>query len=381
MSLLSPNIILCLIVLFVIAWVLPRSFQVPGIAFFTALFMGYYAPLSLLILLLSALVTYFSGKVTHHQTAAVAASITVLTTVFIVAKSFQNFFSVSSDQKVMTLGLFFYVLRQMHYLAELYKKRLPEHSLSDYLSYLFFFPTLLAGPINLFPEFRRDIQRRRFDNEALSTGLERIVYGYAKIVILANWLITDKMTAYVDSLSTHHSSLAAYLDCVRYGLNLYFQFSGYSDIAIGFSLAMGFRIVENFNHPYLSVNINEFWQRWHMSLSRWCRDYIFMSVISITRKPILAVLSSMLAIGLWHELSPRYLVWAFYHGCGIAAWHFFQHFKRRIQLPDSSWINNGLTVLSISFTLNFVILSFALTKSGDLHEALKVYLTIFNLGE
>ena len=381
MSVLSLNIIVCLVAVFIIAWVLPRSFQITGVALITALFMGYYAPLSLVILFLTALLTYFSDKVFRRRTASIGVSIAALALVFLLAKSFQNFFSADPSQKVIALGLFYYVLRQIHCLAELYKRTLPDHSLSDYLNYLFFFPTLLAGPINLFPEFRRDIQRRRFDVEALSIGLERIVYGYAKVVILANWLITEKMSAYIRSVSTDHNSVAAYLDCVRYGLNLYFQFSGYSDIAIGVSLAMGFRIIENFNHPYLAQNINDFWQRWHISLSKWCRDYVFMSVISVTRKPLLAVLSSMLVIGLWHELSTRYLVWALYHGCGIAVWHSFQHFKRRFQWPDFLWLNRTVTVFSIAFTVNFVILSFALTKSATLTEAFHVYATIFNIGK
>jgi alginate O-acetyltransferase complex protein AlgI len=223
------------------------------------------------------------------------------------------------------------------------------------------------------------MHRRRFDTEELSAGLERILYGYVKIIVLANWLVTGKMNAYIDSISAQHQSMAAYLDCVRYGLNLYFQFSGYSDIAIGFSLAMGFRIIENFNHPYLAPNISCFWQRWHISLSQWCRDYVFMTVIAVTRRPILAVLSSMLAIGLWHELSLRYAAWALYHGLGIAVWHQFQHFKRKIQLPHLVWLKKSLIFFSIAFTMNFVILSFVLTKSNSLAEAFDVFLTIFNL--
>ncbi|KAB2881187.1 MBOAT family protein [bacterium] len=381
MTVLSISFIICLVTAVLIAWILPRAYQLPAIAVFTALYMGYYAPFSLVILLLTSLLTYYVNKLIHYQAIAAAGSITILAVIFLLAKSFQNIFSVNFNQQIITLGLFFYILRQIHYITERHKKKLPEHTFLDYLYYLFFFPTLMAGPINLFPEFRRDIHRRRFDPEAISLGLERILYGYVKIVVLANWLVTGKMAVYIESISAQHISAAAYLDCVRYGLNLYFQFSGYSDIAIGLSLATGFRIIENFNHPYLAKNINIFWQRWHISLSKWCRDYIFMTVISISRKPILAVLSSMMVIGLWHELSPRYMVWALYHGCGIAVWHFFQHFKRRVQLPDYFWLKKGVAVFSIAFTMNFVILSFAITKSDSLADAFEVYLTIFSLGK
>lgn len=379
MSVLSLNVFIYLFVVLLIAWVLPRPLRLSGIILITVLFLGFYAPVSLGILIVTALGTYYSNRFIHHKSRAVVASITVLTIVFLLAKSLQNFFP-TFNQQILTLGLFFYILRQIHYITERHKKKLPNHSFTEYLSYLFFFPTFLAGPINSFPEFYRDIHRRRFNKEELSAGLERILYGYAKIIVLANWLVTGKMNTYIESISAQHNALAAYLDCVRYGLNLYFQFSGYSDIAIGFSLAMGFRIIENFNHPYLAPNISCFWQRWHISLSQWCRDYVFMTVIAVTRRPILAVLSSMLVIGLWHELSVRYAAWALYHGFGIAVWHWFQRFKRGARLPDHAWLKKSLTVLSIAFTMNFVILSFALTKSNSLKEALEIYRTIFSLG-
>lgn len=379
LSFLSAEVITALLAVMLMAWIVPRPYQPFGVAAVTSLFLGYYAPLSLAILLLSAGITFGSTRYFKHRTSTTVMSIAVLVTVFLVAKSFQDFYTVDSGQQVVTLGLFFYVLRQIHYVVEHYKENLPPHTWSEYLCYLLFFPTILAGPINTFQEFRRDLHRRRFDVESISISLERIVYGYFKIVVVANWLVTSQLSQYLASFSTDHPALGAYLDCIRYGLNLYFQFSGYTDIAVGVSLAAGFRIIENFDHPYLAVNINDFWQRWHISLSRWCRDYVFMSVLSITRRPLLAIVSSMMAIGLWHELSPRYTVWALYHGCGIAVWHLFRHFSQDRPVWRPGWLRRLAVAGSMVFTLNFVILSFAITKSKTLHEALGVYSTILGI--
>src|SRR5690606_22484260 len=98
---------------------------------------------------------------------------------------------------------------------------------------------------------------------------------------------------------------------------LYFKFSGYSDIAIGVSRLLGFRVMENFHYPFIAQNIGDFWKRWHISLSSWCRDYAYMPVWSRLRNGALAALASMLILGLWHELSWRYLAWGLYHGAGI----------------------------------------------------------------
>jgi D-alanyl-lipoteichoic acid acyltransferase DltB (MBOAT superfamily) len=158
------------------------------------------------------------------------------------------------------------------------------------------------------------------------------------------------------------------------------SFPGYSDVAIGFALMLGLRVGENFNYPFFARSINEFWQRWHISLSMWCKDYVYMPVLSLGRSPLGAILFSMLAIALWHEFSLRYVAWGIYHALGIAVWHLFQRVK-------PAWLKEGMDGLkrqavagvSIFLTLNFVILSFALTKEPDLRSALSVYATLLHV--
>jgi alginate O-acetyltransferase complex protein AlgI len=222
------------------------------------------------------------------------------------------------------------------------------------------------------------MNRRRLDGQLISQGLERILYGYFKIVFLANFLVSNWFYNQIVPLHSTSPSLFHYLDGLKYGVNLYFQFSGYSDVAIGFSLIMGFRVIENFNYPFLATNINDFWLRWHISLSGWCRDYIYVPVASLTRKPVFAIISSMVILGLWHEVSWQYLIWALYHGAGIAIWHGFQRLKPGF--PSVTGSKAGLTatrIFSNFLTMNFVIIGFLIVKEPTLSESMSVIKELF----
>ena len=282
----------------------------------------------------------------------------------------------SDSRMVVPLGLSFYGLRIIHYAFEAYMDRLPPHTFPDYCRYLLFFPTIIAGPINRFTGFQRDSRRRRWDTALVTAGFERILYGYVKIIVLANYLTERHLGDWLTALKTDQEWLVAYMGCLKYGLNLYLQFSGYSDIAIGLALLIGFRVEENFNRPFLAININDFWKRWHITLSSWCRDYVFVPVTSLTRNPYIGVISSMLALGLWHEISLRYFIWGFYHGTGIMIWQLVQNLKKRLPAPAAFWSNKIITITSWVITFNFVILSFSITSSSDLGKAWHILVTI-----
>jgi alginate O-acetyltransferase complex protein AlgI len=279
-------------------------------------------------------------------------------------------------QPLVLLGTSFYLLRLAHYLIEAGKQSLPEHSLVHFLAYAFFLPTLTVGPINRFPEFLRDEHRRRWDSKLFISGLERLLFGHFKVIVVANYLVQTKLGVVAEHVGGDATPLGAYLGCLEYGLDLYFRFGGYCDIAIGLSALLGFRILENFNYPFFRSNINRFWQSWHMSLSGWCRDYVFAPIAFTLRKPSAGVLASMLIFGLWHEIAPRYIIWGVYHGAGILAWQYWQRGSRLI--PDSWLLPHAIAVpLGTLITFNFVVLSFAITRSATLGDALAIFATIF----
>lgn len=378
MSILSVPALCWIVVTVACAWALPRKWQVPAVSVITIFVLAYYSTVSLTILFVSSTSVFFLIRYTTIKRVVVMTAIGSLAALFIWIKIETQLGSGTSGEEILVpLGFSYYTLRQIHYVLESYKGKLRPHGFLDYFCYLFFIPTIQVGPIHRFPDFLRDLKRRRWDSSLISNGLERILYGYAKIVVLGNYLVSKKLTLMILQLEPVYPGIAAYLDCVRYGLNLYFQFGGYSDIAVGFSMLLGFRIIENFHFPFLAQNINDFWQRWHISLSRWCRDYVYIPVISFSRQPAMAAVASMLVLGLWHELSLRYLLWALYHGIGIAVWQQFRRLRDSNPKEARPWALRLKIGFSAIFTLNFVILSFALTKEKTVSAAVDVYRNIF----
>ena len=168
---------------------------------------------------------------------------------------------------------------------------------------------------------------------------------------------------------------------VTIGFTLYFMFAGYSDIAIGFARMLGFRIMENFNWPYLKKNISEFWNAWHISLTSWSREYIFTSVIATTRSPALASVASLVSIGLWHEVSVRYLLWGIYHGLAVAIWQRFQTVRKHSPVTVTSRpARLGLDILSTVLTVHFVWLGFLLVRQTSVADMGNVLYQLFYAG-
>ncbi|MCB1689120.1 MAG: MBOAT family protein [Halioglobus sp.] len=362
-------------------WLLPRRWQLYWVAIFPVgylLLVGQYAAVAAVTLLTSACyglsesARQHSGRTTQARS---MAGIALLCGAFLAYKLAQNL-KADDGQFFVLLGASFYLLRMIHYLAESYSRNLKQHSFIEFAAYIVFPPTLLVGPINRFPEFLRDERRKRWDSKLFYSGLERILFGYFKVVVLANYLLDTKLSVYIEQVGGNDTAYGAWLGCLEYGLDLYFRFGGYCDIAIGLSALLGFRILENFNYPFIRSDISAFWKSWHISLSSWCRDYVFTPVAFLLKRPALGVIASMLILGIWHELSWRYIVWGLYHGLGIVGFQQWSRLKQRF--PAWLHLPGALSrALGILITFNFVILSFAITRTDELSEAVAIYRTIF----
>lgn len=354
---LSWQLITGLIICIILAWALPRKLQAGGILLCTVVLLLIVAPLSLCVLSISTTAVYFAVTRRQPHTAVVIAITGALGAIFAFFKLRTAF---SGEMNFIPLGISFYTLREIHYVLESYKNKLPSRKFYDLICYLFFLPTFIVGPINRFNQFVRDLRRRRWNPVFFAKGLERILFGYCKVVVLANYVVSTQLAQYATHLD--NGKLArTYIDAVIAWMNLYIQFSGYSDIAIGFAALAGFEIMENFRFPFLACNINEFWKRWHISLTSWCRDYVYEPTVSITRKPFLSVCSAMIILGLWHEFSIRYILWGVYHGLGITVWHFFKKFKPQFASAEHSIARHTGRIIGCFITLNFVILSYPIT--------------------
>lgn len=370
-------ILIFLAILVPICWVVPSKWQVWAIAIGTLLFILWQSPISLGILAFTTVCSY--GIFQLGLSRAWATIIILLQSVglFVLYKANWAPHLLQDGSRLIPLGLSYYSFRQIHYAIEQYKEKIPLHNFGEYVCYMFFLPTLLVGPINRFPTFLRHLRRRRWDGQMFSDGLERILYGYAKIVILGNFLVSQQIGDAIEGMDQSYLWLKTYLESISFLLNTYFQFAGFSDVAIGLALLTGFRVMENFNYPLTAPNINEFWNRWHISLSSWCKDYVYIPVASITRQPIWGIIFTMLVIGLWHELSMKYIIWGLFHGVGIAIWHIYKNSQLAKRLTATLPFYD---IWAKVLTFHFVVLSFVIVMEPDWMSVWERYkiLLLFN---
>ncbi len=363
-------ILIGLAVLVPICWLVPSTWQVWTVATGTLLFLLWQSPISLGILAFTTVSSYGIFQLGLNRAWATIVILLQSVGLFVLYKGNWAPQLLQDGNRLIPLGLSYYSFRQIHYAIEQYKEKIPLHNFGEYVCYMFFLPTILVGPINRFPTFMRHLRRRRWDGQMFSDGLERILYGYAKIVILGNFLVSQKIGDAIGTMDQQYLWLKTYLESINFLLNTYFQFAGFSDVAIGLALLTGFRVMENFNYPLTAPNINEFWNRWHISLSSWCKDYVYIPVASITRQPIWGIIFTMLVIGLWHELSMKYIIWGLFHGVGIAIWHIYKNSRVAKQLTENlPFYDFWAKVL----TFHFVVLSFVIVMEPDWISVLERY--------
>ena len=218
---------------------------------------------------------------------------------------------------LLPIGISFFTFHAISYVVDVYRRdATAQKSPVEAGLYLLLFPQLIAGPIIRYREIAGQLETRRIESSGFSRGVTRFVVGLAKKVLIANIVAVPADAVFgmpVSQLTAAH----AWLGTVCYTLQIYFDFSGYSDMAIGLGAMFGFRFPENFNYPYVAVSVQDFWRRWHMSLSRWFRDYVYVPLggnrISSTRTYVNLVAVFFLC-GLWHGASWTFVAWGLYHG-------------------------------------------------------------------
>lgn len=348
-----------------LSWAFRAKWSIYVIPIITSCYLAYKSPLSLLLLLTIIFFNYFILFKTHFsQKIQMILCLTLTCGILLFAKIKLTI----SPGWLIPLGLSYYIFRNIHFVLECYKGKIQKVTLNEYISYNLFIPVLLVGPINTFQPFIKDWQRRRYDENNISYGLERILYGFTKIIVIGNYLISGKLSLYTKLLQGEHLWAYTFLALCIFVFNAYFQFAGYSDIAIGLSRLAGIRINENFNYPFFSVNMREFWTRYHMSLSQFCKDYVYTPIASYFRHPLLGVFLTMTIIGLWHELSWRYLVWGLIQFAGIT-------YSGLIPIGNSLILKN---ICRLGTAL-FYILSCAVISKNSFTEVNNVYKILFFL--
>ena len=344
------------------------------------LFYGFGGLSALVVLLVSIVVNYGLGLLLagKQSKALLAAGVAVNLGMLSVYK-YLGFFlgivapAVKNPIGILPAGISFFTFQAVAYLVDVY--RMPEEhakGIDELVLYLAFFPRLLSGPLVRYHDASAQLKELSFEPMATAEGLRRFVLGFAKKVFIAD--ILGGVANAVFGAAVLDARLA-WLGAVSYMLQLYFDFSGYSDMAIGMGRIFGFRFPENFDHPYISRSITEFWRRWHITLSRWFRDYLYIPLGGNrrgARRTMVNKLIVFMATGLWHGAGWTFILWGLWHGLFMMLESAAAPFFRKMEA------SRGGRILGHVYTLLVVMLGFILFRAATLGGALGVMGSLFN---
>lgn len=285
---------------------------------------------------------------------------------------------------VLPLAISFYTFQQISFCVDVYRGDIKYPPMHHYLLYILFFPQLIAGPIVQFKEIQQqfiDLEEGKL-NPQLSLGFILFSIGFCKKVFIADMLLPSANTGfmyaeYMDVIPP----VMAWVSVMSYALQLYFDFSGYADMAIGLGLMFGIVLPTNFNSPYRSANISEFWQRWHITLGRFLRDYLYIPLGGSKARYIRTCRNLMIVMvlgGIWHGAGWGFLIWGLLHGTALVIYHSYKHFM--VNRPSISPLLKLIAQpLAIILTFIFVVLAWIPFRAESLQGALTMFDAILSI--
>lgn len=296
-----------------------------------------------------------------------------LNTVF---DKFNIFYNVPSYNFLLPVGISFYTFQTLSYTIDIYRrKQEPEYHFGRFALFVSFFPQLVAGPIersvNLIPQFRQDF---RFEYERVKNGLMLMCWGFFKKIVIA-----DRLAEYVNIVYNNphdYSGVSNIIATFFFSFQIYCDFSGYSDIAIGAAMVMGYRLMTNFRRPYFADSIREFWQRWHISLSTWFRDYVYISLGGnrvVKWRWYYNLFITFLVSGLWHGADWTFIIWGAIHGFYMvfAIWT-FKYREKFNNVIGISKFPNLYKLFQVLVTFVLVYVSWIFFRANNLNDAIYI---------
>ncbi|WP_229733807.1 MBOAT family O-acyltransferase [Pontibacter amylolyticus] len=348
--------------------------------FSSLLFYAWGEAFFVFLMIFSILLNYIGGVLINHfrynsflQKAALGVTVIINIVILIYYKYFGFIFEFLNSLGLSTtfdegsihlpIGISFFTFQNISYLVDLYRKEVMLQRNPFHLGlYISLFPQLIAGPIVRYHDIAEQIKGRTCDWQMFYSGVTRFTRGLGKKVLIANSLalIADQVfTMPVADIPTP----MAWIGIICYSLQIYFDFSGYSDMAIGLGRMFGFNFMENFNYPYISKSIQEFWRRWHISLSSWFRDYVYIPLGGSRVVKVLTYRNLIIVFfltGLWHGASWNFIVWGLFHG--------FFLILERLKLKE--WLDKVPAFVQHTYTLTIVLVGWVLFRAEDLTYAL-----------
>lgn len=330
----SSMVFLCIFlpVVFLFHLLLPGIRAKNGMLLLASLaFYAYGEPVYVILMIASAFVNYLSalliGKNPAGKKAVMAVNVILNLGVLVLFK-YTGFLAESVNTILGTaipvpsirlpIGISFFTFQAMSYVIDVYRGVTgAQKNFGKVLLYISFFPQLIAGPIVKYHDIAQEIENRTQTVDGVTDGIRRFIVGLSKKVLISNTVGLVADTLFAADVSGLNAA-AAWIGAVSYMLQIYFDFSGYSDMAIGLGEMFGFHFKENFNYPYISGSIREFWRRWHMSLSGWFQEYLYIPLGGSRKGKIRTVINKFivfLCTGIWHGANVTFLFWGLYHGC------------------------------------------------------------------
>ncbi|WP_294624460.1 MBOAT family O-acyltransferase [uncultured Bilophila sp.] len=282
------------------------------------------------------------------------------------------------------VGLSFYTFQGLSYAVDHYRNPdEPPRAFLDVLLFVSFFPTIMAGPILRARQFLPQLGHRTWESRDVQEGFALILSGLFKKVVIASYL-SEHIVRGVFESPEFYSSWAVLAAVYAYSIQIFCDFSGYSDMAVGVGRLMGFRLPENFRSPYLALNVQDFWRRWHITLSLWLRDYLYIPLGGSRRgNRYLNLIITMALGGLWHGSHLRFLIWGVMHGVGLAVVHAFHQLKPRlwpgpVENTVLRWCGMAAAWL---LTFHFVSLLWIFFRAEDMERSLEILRRLLFFGQ
>lgn len=338
-------------------------------------------------LVLGSAVVYHVGKMLREKPnllfLVIAVLITLSAMVYIkllqpVIGDFTGFARIA-----VPVGISYYTFKLVHYLIESSRGQFKENNYLTFLSYLFFFPMFLSGPIERYTNFYPQSQNIVFRKDDMAMGVERIMIGLIQKMIISDMIISAFLlpSIYTEPGAGELSwNILLFASFAKF-MSLYFDFAGYTSIAIGIGRLFGYNLMENFNFPLLRPTLAEFWRNWHISLSSWARDYVYFPILMKYRMPNVALIATMLTIGVWHSILPGWILWGLHHGCGLVLLGIYQRNAAKVDILNQIRGTVAWRWISVPIVWWYVSLGYSLTMKAESFEAATSnYLKIITFG-
>ena len=328
----------------------PRPLRNPVLLLFSLFFYGWGEPVYLFLMIGDILLNYLCGRWIERSiekgkrgTTALVTGV-VLNLLLLGYFKYAGFFFGSWIRQVpLPIGISFYIFQSMSYLIDVYRREAPvQRNVLTFGTYVSLFPQLIAGPIVRYTDVARMLQSRRENLPQFASGVRLFIVGLSKKVLLAN-----PMGNLWNLLQVREGTLTAWMGLLAYTMQIYFDFSGYSDMAIGLGRMFGFEFLENFNYPYISASVTEFWRRWHISLSTWFKEYVYIPLGGNRKglaRQIVNILIVWLLTGLWHGASWNFVLWGGYYAVLLILEKAFL-LKWLQKVPGA--VRHGYTILAV----------------------------------